>query len=160
MLKHGLIKAGWNFKFDKATSRLGATHFAKKQITISRRTAEVATREQVEQIMFHEIAHAMLPAKTGHGAEWKALSAQLGYTGQRTLANPYAHPQKRSKGRRRPTPTVTAAQSGVTVGDILRLPSGETVVVEKAARTRFHLKSTTSGKRWSVPFGQAKQLKI
>lgn len=160
MLKNGLIKSGWVFMFDRATSRLGATHFAKKKITVSRRTSEVATREEFEQLMFHEIAHALLPSKAGHGPEWKALSAKLGYAGKRLLANPYQHPRKHPQRTTRAAPPVSAERSGVVVGDNLRLPSGEMVVVMKAARTRFHLHSPASNKRWTIPFGQALQFKI
>lgn len=160
MLKNGLIKLGWRFEFDRATSRLGATHFAKKKITISRNTTGVATRDQFEQVLIHEITHALLPPEVGHGARWKALSVKLGYTGKRTLANPYQHPRKRSAGVKVTSVKVAAAHSGVAVGDSLRLPNGELAVVMKAARTRFHLYAPTSKKRWTIPFGQALQFKV
>ncbi len=160
--QHALDSKGWVFRFDNATSRLGATHFHKKKITVSRHTASVATVEQMRQILLHEIAHALLPPGEGHGKKWKELSAQLGYTGKRTLPNPYIHPKKTRKASTRKANTAKASPeaSGVRTGDRLKLPNGEVVVVLKAARTRFHARSETTGKMWGIPFAIASNFKL
>lgn len=161
MNQHGLIQKGWIFRFDNATSRLGATRHDQKKISISRHMASVATQEQVTQVILHEIAHALLPQGVGHGKQWKALAAQIGYTGQRTAYNPYKHPKKKVASRpKRRTAQIKPEASGVAVGDRLKLPNGELAVVLKAARTRFHARSEATGRMWGVPFGEAAALKV
>lgn len=93
MEEHGLIEKGWTFRYDKATSRLGACHFHKMQISLSRLMVTYAEREDVEQTILHEIAHALLPPEVGHYKPWKVLAASIGYTGERTGRNPYIEAQ-------------------------------------------------------------------
>jgi len=93
MEEHGLLEKGWTFRFDKATSRLGACHYHKKEISLSRLMVLYAEREDVEQTMLHEIAHALLPPEVGHYKPWKVLAASIGYTGERTGRNPYVEAQ-------------------------------------------------------------------
>lgn len=87
MSKYKLIQNGWKFKYDKATKRLGATHFRTRYITLSKTMVLASPRQEVEQIMLHEIAHALLPHTVGHGPEWKRLAARIGYRGSRTAVN-------------------------------------------------------------------------
>lgn len=93
MEKHGLIALGWTFRFDKATSRLGACHFHKKEISLSRLMVTYGELEDMEQTMLHEIAHALLPPEAGHYKPWKVLAASIGYTGERCGRNPYIEAQ-------------------------------------------------------------------
>ena len=94
-IKHGLMQKGWLFKFDRAKRRLGQCTYGIKTITLSKHMALAGSREQVEQALLHEIAHALLPfydahGKTvGHGSSWKAKSASIGYKGERLAHNPY-----------------------------------------------------------------------
>lgn len=161
MNQYKLVEKGWIFRFDNATSRLGATRHDQKKISLSRHMASVATEEQVTQVLLHEIAHALLPYDVGHGKQWKELAAKIGYTGGRTAYNPYQHPKKKASSRpkRQPAPMKPEA-SGVAVGDRLRLPNGELVVVLKAARTRFHARSEATGRMWGVPFTSAAAFKV
>lgn len=93
MEQHGLIALGWTFRFDKATSRLGACHYHKKELSLSRLMVIYGDREDVEQTMLHEIAHALLPPEIGHYKPWKVLAASIGYTGDRCGRNPYIEAQ-------------------------------------------------------------------
>jgi len=88
--EHGLTEAGWVFRFDNATSRLGVTRYRQKKITLSRWMVEHADEELVQQVLLHEIAHALLPVTVKpHGAEWKKKAAEIGYKGGRLAVNPY-----------------------------------------------------------------------
>lgn len=164
MKRHGLIAKGWTFEFDRATRRLGATHPAKKKITLSRLVTEAATASIVEQVMLHEIAHALLPAHVQHGHEWKTLAAKIGYTGKRTMANPYLDklrkttPKGRTTQNRRPqVRVISQSYPDLAHGTVLTLPNGKDVEIFKSARSRYHAKDS-NGVVWTIPFGYAKRL--
>lgn len=158
MEEHGLLDVGWGFQFDRAVSRLGATHFHKKLITLSKHMVAAADEETVRQTMLHEIAHAKLPRTVKpHGPEWKALAKSLGYTGKRTAHNPYEHNSKRGNTR---TSLVTShILKPVDINTQLRLKGDLTGVVFKKARTRWHVKAS-DGRIYSVPFSLAEKLVI
>jgi predicted SprT family Zn-dependent metalloprotease len=150
MTQHGLISKGWVFGFDRATSRLGATHFRTKKITLSRHMAAVANEAKVVEVILHEIAHALLPPSAKHGADWKALAKAFGIPAKASTTNPYIQA----------TASSSKVVRGVKVGDRLRLPNREVLTVYKIARTRCHAVSETTGKRYAVPFAYASQLRI
>lgn len=163
MHKHGLTARGWGFAFDRATSRLGACHFHKRKITISKHMAGAATSEQVEQTMLHEIAHAMLPPEAAHYKEWKALAKSLGYTGSRTAHNPYVHVPKAKKdsgttSRKKAFTAVRTAPVApvavVGIGARLRMPAGKILTITKRGVKRWHAKDS-NGKVYTVAFEHA-----
>lgn len=160
MVHYGLTQKGWIFAYDRAKSRLGLTDFRKKRISVSKYMTEAGTKEDFTQTMLHEIAHALLHPSAKHGKHWKDLAAKIGYTGGRTSSNPYRPEVAARNEMILAMKTVTAANSGVKVGDKLLLPTGEQAVVFKAARTRFHAHDPKTGKRWSILFGAAAQYKI
>jgi hypothetical protein len=184
MTEHGLTAAGWNFGFDNAVSRLGVCMIAKKSITISRHMTGAAEAEQVRQTILHEIAHALLGTRTvmfsprrnghtlaarpvekdfGHGPEWKALAASIGYTGKRTASNPYRHgvtaPVQEPIIARFGLSTPVPVQTGYVgqVGDDVRLPSGREGVIISVGRSRFTV-LCDSGERRSVSFAGVTQI--
>lgn len=161
MRKHGLLAKGWTFKFDNAQSRLGNTNFTRMHISISKYMTGAATAAFVEQVILHEIAHALLPVEAKHGHHWKSFAASLGYTGARTMPNPYKpkpttarKPQRRSTAHLRIKPLTTP---DLPNGTVLALPNGHEVKIFKAARTRYHAK-TAEGQVWTVSFRYAKTL--
>jgi predicted SprT family Zn-dependent metalloprotease len=198
MDEHGLIEAGWTFRFDKATSRLGATHFHKNEISLSRLMVQYAQHEDVVQTMLHEIAHALLPSSVMHGKEWKVLAASIGYVGERTATNPYVdaqlagiadgpyarkiqkHKEEMEKARRKtrkpvhiplppvhiPGPPVTrhpihggkTKKVVVTVGSSIKLPGGDTGVIEKRSKTCWRVRSSTTGQLFAIPFAHVEIL--
>jgi len=157
MTHHGLTSKGWVFGFDRATRRLGATHFRTKKITLSKHMAAVADEAKVLDIILHEIAHALLPPSEKHGKTWKALAKALGSSGTVTTENPYTPPVKPQSVR---TQAGKAAVHGLVVGDKLRLPNKEVLTVYKIARKNCHAESERTGKRYSVPFAYARALRI
>lgn len=125
--------------------------YVKIGVRYRKNMTSVASRQQVEQVMLHEIAHALLPPSVKHGFQWKVLAKKIGYIGGRTANNPYQQPSRKVSY----TP-----KFGVKVGDRLRLSNGEVVVVERAARKYFYLKSVASDKWWKIPLISALVYKI
>ncbi|GAA1881723.1 SprT-like domain-containing protein [Lapillicoccus jejuensis] len=81
--RHGL--AGWSVEFDTAVTRAGACHFALRRITLSAPLVRLYSRDQVQEVVLHEIAHALAGADAGHGPRWRRLARELGATGRRCV---------------------------------------------------------------------------
>lgn len=86
MTKHGVGRL--SFEWDRATTRIGATHSRRvlfptgekvvpEKITLSKPFVERMDMADVEDVILHEIAHALTPG-TGHGDEWKWKCVELG----------------------------------------------------------------------------------
>jgi predicted SprT family Zn-dependent metalloprotease len=86
---------GWRFEFDHARARVGCCHYADRRITLSRHLVLHLTAQEVDQALFHEIAHAQAGQRAGHGEAWRKKAKALGYTGRRTMAVPDARAQAR-----------------------------------------------------------------
>ncbi|MCY4431532.1 MAG: SprT family zinc-dependent metalloprotease [Rhodospirillales bacterium] len=78
MARHGLTAAGWGWVFDGAKTRAGACHYTKRRIQLARRYCEHATREQIDDTILHEIAHALAGHQAKHGPKWKAIARSIG----------------------------------------------------------------------------------
>jgi predicted SprT family Zn-dependent metalloprotease len=68
----------WDFFFDRAKVRLGACHFAKNKISISREFAILNSEKICRDLILHEIAHALCGPKTGHGKIFKKKLEEIG----------------------------------------------------------------------------------
>lgn len=68
----------WTFGFDLAPVRAGVCKYSKKLITVSVTYCLNATREEVEDTVLHEIAHAIAGYKAGHNGKWRSIAKQLG----------------------------------------------------------------------------------
>ena len=101
MDKHGLHHVP--FEFDRGKRRLGATHFQYpvgmphaailKKITLSAHFVDLLPEDEVRDVILHEIAHALCPAKEGHGVLWRSMARKVGAKPQRC-----AVPSDRPKG--------------------------------------------------------------
>ena len=80
---HGLA-GQWRFDWDRATTRFGQCDHRTQRITVSKHLAASAEDTDFEQVLLHEIAHALAGAKEGHGDRWKSIARSIGYTGGRT----------------------------------------------------------------------------
>lgn len=78
------LDPSWTFGFDNAKKRAGLCNFSKKHITVSRYLASRYADDEVHQILLHELAHALVGPRAGHGPRWKKLANDLGYDGKRT----------------------------------------------------------------------------
>jgi len=73
----------WRFKFDRAVSRLGQTNFKYKTISLSRELTRLNDTARVRNTILHEIAHAMVGPKFGHGPVWQRQAKAIGCDAQR-----------------------------------------------------------------------------
>lgn len=80
----------WSFGFDNAKTRAGQCDFAKRRITVSKHLAVRFSDDDVEQVLLHEVAHALSGARAGHGPKWRRTAASIGYTGSRLHDGPIA----------------------------------------------------------------------
>jgi SprT protein len=85
MEHHGL--RGWRFGFDRAKSRFGACHWRKRLITLSAVLTEMNDEAEVEDVILHEIAHAIAGHKAGHGPAWKAAAEHIGARPERCYSD-------------------------------------------------------------------------
>ncbi|MGC5617598.1 SprT-like domain-containing protein [Georgenia sp. Z1491] len=84
MAEHGL--RGWTVALDRAVRRAGATHFHDRRITLSRHLVELYTEDEVRDVVLHEIAHALVGPRVGHGPRWRAAVVRIGGSPRRTTA--------------------------------------------------------------------------
>ena len=78
MDEHGLLNAGWNFKWSKAKYALGTCIHSYKIIKLSIVYAADTTEENVKDTILHEIAHALIGSFHGHDNTWKAKCIEIG----------------------------------------------------------------------------------
>lgn len=85
---------GWKLQWDNAARRFGSCDWRTKTITMSRHLVELNSREEVEDMIRHEIAHALAGSRAGHGDKWRSNAALVGarpercYNGQKVAAPP------------------------------------------------------------------------
>lgn len=79
--KHGIVN--YSFGFDRAIRRAGLCDYTKRRITISKHLLANGDMEQIEQVLLHEIAHALVGKDAGHGSTWRKKASEIGYRHQR-----------------------------------------------------------------------------
>ena len=95
--RHKLADTGWIFKLDYATRRFGQCNFKTKTISISTVLARLNDEEIVSETILHEIAHALVGARKGHGQEWRAKALEIGSNGNRTYGSEVRVPERKYK---------------------------------------------------------------
>jgi predicted SprT family Zn-dependent metalloprotease len=79
LAEHGL--EGWAVKVNTRMSRtLGRCDHRTRTIQLARWVFERCPWAEVEDLVRHEVAHALAGARAGHGPRWKALAVELGAT--------------------------------------------------------------------------------
>ncbi len=68
----------WTFRFTEATRTVGATYYRSKTIALSRHHVLEHAAYQVTDTILHEIAHALVGPRVGHGAKWKEVARRIG----------------------------------------------------------------------------------
>lgn len=71
----------WGFRFDNGKRRAGQCNYSEQVISISKHLVEHHPLEEVQQVVIHEIAHALCGKEAGHGPIFKRQAARLGYRG-------------------------------------------------------------------------------
>ena len=73
----------WQFRWDRAKTRLGLCDYQKKTIQLSKPLAASQDEQQIRDTLLHEIAHALAGPRAGHGKKWQAIAQKIGATPQR-----------------------------------------------------------------------------
>ena len=84
------VPASWVFRFDNAKKRGGLCNHTTSTISMSKYLCELWSLEECEQVMLHEIAHALAPKNHRHSRQWRAIAESIGYTGGVTHRNEIA----------------------------------------------------------------------
>jgi predicted SprT family Zn-dependent metalloprotease len=82
MAEHQL-DSNWKFIFDSAKQRAGLCNYTDYQISLSKYIVEYHSIDQSEQVILHEIAHALAGKSAGHGPNWKQVAKSIGYRGEK-----------------------------------------------------------------------------
>lgn len=82
MFAHGLTANGWVFKWDRAKSRYGSAHSARKVITLSAILTPLRDEADVRMTILHEIAHALVGTHHQHNAIWRRKFMSMGGDGK------------------------------------------------------------------------------
>lgn len=81
MNKHGLVD--WALDLDYAKVRAGACFFRERKISFSRNFIKKSSKEDIQDTILHEIAHALVGPKHGHNKVWKEMALKLGCSAKR-----------------------------------------------------------------------------
>lgn len=81
---HGL--EGWEVAFDNAKLRAGICRYGERTIGLSAPLTAVHGEEDVRDTILHEIAHALVGARHGHDATWRARARAIGCSGERCVS--------------------------------------------------------------------------
>jgi predicted SprT family Zn-dependent metalloprotease len=69
---------GWRFAWDRSVRRFGECRHRVREIGLSQTLTELNDRAEVEDVIRHEIAHALAGPKTGHDRAWRRQCAVTG----------------------------------------------------------------------------------
>lgn len=83
LTKHDLLSKGWKFIFDNAKVRVGNCRYRTKIISMSKNYIPKLDEEEVTDTILHEIAHALVGKRQGHGYQWRKTAIEIGCNGQR-----------------------------------------------------------------------------
>ena len=91
MAQHGLER--WSFQFDDALSRAGVCFEGLRVISLSRQFCVHASYKEIEDLILHEIAHALAGHRHHHDAVWKKVARSIGCTAERCHDVNFAPPK-------------------------------------------------------------------
>lgn len=82
--QHGLAQAGWCFRFLDSVHLAGCCHFATRSICVSVHLVEDTRHDLcvVDNVVLHEIAHALAGCEAGHGPTWREVALRIGNDGK------------------------------------------------------------------------------
>jgi hypothetical protein len=83
LARHGLLALGWAFAFNDRRMHAGFCDEEVKTIYLSSYFVESNPFSDVRDTLLHEIAHALVGCRHGHGPAWKAKCLELGCTPSR-----------------------------------------------------------------------------
>jgi predicted SprT family Zn-dependent metalloprotease len=74
---------GWTVEFDRSVVRFGCCHRDEHRISLSLALVTRNPVHEVEEVIRHEIAHALAPPRSGHNAAWVAQCRVVGIAPER-----------------------------------------------------------------------------
>jgi predicted SprT family Zn-dependent metalloprotease len=77
------LDGSWQFVFDSAKQRAGLCNYSDHRISLSKYIVEYHSIDQSEQVILHEIAHALAGKSAGHGPNWKETAKLIGYRAEK-----------------------------------------------------------------------------
>src|ERR1041385_8479007 len=95
MRHHGLLDAGWRFRWNSGKRQLGVCRVRRKRVAgspgyvevktigLSRNLVALNSDEEVRDTILHEIAHALAGVSNGHNRIWKEVCLRVGARPQR-----------------------------------------------------------------------------
>ncbi len=86
MHDHGLIAAGWAFKWNHGRRTLGLCRYTGQTIELSVYFVLKNDEAQVRDTILHEIAHALAGHRAGHGQAWQMACMRIGAKPERTCS--------------------------------------------------------------------------
>lgn len=69
----------WSFQFDSAKRRAGLCNYTDRVISISRYLVDIHNMDETQQVILHEVAHAVAGKSAGHGKKWLSTAKRIGY---------------------------------------------------------------------------------
>ncbi len=84
---------GWKFGFANGATRVAHCDFDYKEIMISLEHSRYGTEAELNEIILHEIAHAITGHHHHHDKHWKECAQMIGATGNRCQAMKYIPPR-------------------------------------------------------------------
>jgi hypothetical protein len=102
MTRHGLLAAGWKFKFNGSKTlagRCGAFPGQPGVVEVSRHFALLNDPADVLQTVLHEVAHALAGPEKGHGPDWVAACLKVGARPDRLCGSHVKIPEGKWRGQ-------------------------------------------------------------
>lgn len=94
--KHGLT--GWKVRWDHAKRRAGACHFKSQTLSFSSVLAQIYPAETMQDVVLHEVAHALAGPGHNHDKYWKSVARQVGAIPKALLPPDLPQPQANWSG--------------------------------------------------------------
>lgn len=81
---HGLHD--WELRLDHARRRAGCCYYQRQEISLSQVLLPEYSPEAVDEVILHEIAHALVGPGRGHDGQWRRTAARIGATPRARIA--------------------------------------------------------------------------
>lgn len=91
MVRHGI--GDWSLRWTDARRVFGACSYRTRSIKLSRELVRLNGLDEVENVILHEIAHALAGWQAAHGPHWVRVARELGCDGTRCYGTEVERPQ-------------------------------------------------------------------